>query len=398
MSHVNPFSSGSGQVQRVYNSLVALAEDWNTITVYTLNADKSDHRKLNEVLTLNPGVKVVYLKSPSALKVLNPVFHLLPYLGLGKSSNWVLPFIFKQLDKKTFDNYDCVLFEYWHLYRLARKIRSGKLKVVCDTHNILLGSFREYIATKRLPRFYKKYLINNYRKLEFNKALNGSFDELIAINKEEETILKNEFPRVKVFYCPMGVKLPEIIPAHNFKTSANPNTIVYYGGLANPRNTNAAIEVYRSLNGKSLSEKSNLVYKIIGSGAPKVLTDLAVSNEWVKVPGYVEDLSSILSDVDLAVIPFEGKYGFRSRLIELMYYGIPVLTTEDAIWGMGFTPGIDIFIFHPNENLGDKIMQLLNDEPSRQMISTNAKTRVQNEFTFDATYRELSQELKRLIA
>ena len=83
----------------------------------------------------------------------------------------------------------------------------------------------------------------------------------------------------------------------------------------------------------------------------------------MKVPGYVEDLSSILSDVDLAVIPFEGKYGFRSRLIELMYYGIPVLTTEDAIWGMGFTPGIDIFIFHPNENLGDKIMQLLNDEP-----------------------------------
>ena len=398
MSHVNPFSSGSGQVQRVYNSLVALAEDWNTITVYTLNADKSDHRKLNEVLTLNPGVKVVYLKSPSALKVLNPVFHLLPYLGLGKSSNWVLPFIFKQLDKKTFDNYDCVLFEYWHLYRLARKIRSGKLKVVCDTHNILLGSFREYIAAKPLPGFYKKYLINNYRKLEFNKALSGSFDELVAINREEETILKNEFPGVKVFYCPMGVKLPYLIPAHNNNKPTNLNTIVYYGGLANPRNTNAAIEVYRSLNGKSLSEKSNLVYKIIGSGAPKVLTDLAVSNEWVKVPGYVEDLSSILSDVDLAVIPFEGKYGFRSRLIELMYYGIPVLTTEDAIWGMGFTPGIDIFIFHPNENLGDKIMQLLNDEPSRQMISTNAKTRVQNEFTFDATYRELSQELKRLIA
>jgi hypothetical protein len=32
------------------------------------------------------------------------------------------------------------------------------------------------------------------------------------------------------------------------------------------------------------------------------------------------------------------------------------------------------------------------------MISANAKSRVQKEFTFDATYRELSRELKQLIA
>ena len=81
-----------------------------------------------------------------------------------------------------------------------------------------------------------------------------------------------------------------------------------------------------------------------------------------------------------------------------MYYGIPVLTTEDAIWGMGFTPGVDIFIYHSHESLKDRIMKILNDEPGRKMISANAKLLVQKEFTFDATYRKLSRELKQLIA
>jgi glycosyltransferase involved in cell wall biosynthesis len=398
VSHVNPFSTGSGQVQRVFNSLIALAEDWDSVTIYTLNAGKSVPGKLNEVHSINPKVKVIYLKPPSLLKVLNPVFHFLPYLGFGKASNWILPYIFNQLDKKDFDNFDCVLFEYWHLYKLARKIRSEKLKVVCDTHNILLGSFREYIGSKPLPGFYKNYLINRYKKLEFKTALSRSFDELIAINREEEAILKIEFPGIPIFYCPMGVKLPALTLANNGSTSKNIYTVAYYGGLGNPRNASAAMDVFKALDESVLNKKGNLVYKIIGSGTPKILSDLAISNSWVKVPGYVEDLSSVLSDVDLAVIPFEGKYGFRSRLIELMHYGIPVLTTDDAIWGMGFTPGFDILIYRPKENLTDKIMEVLNDYDKRKKIVANAKSRIQKEFTFEATYKELSRELKELIA
>ena len=98
VTHVNPFSSGSGQIQRVFNSLLAIAKDWDKISVYTLHPEQSNPGKLQEVININTSVKVVYLKLPALLPVLKPVFYLLPYLGFGKSSNWILPFIFRQLD------------------------------------------------------------------------------------------------------------------------------------------------------------------------------------------------------------------------------------------------------------------------------------------------------------
>ena len=395
VSHVNPFSSGSGQVQRVYNTLLALALDWNRIIIYTLEAKQSNPERENRIIQLNPGVQIKYLQQSSWLKLLKPVFYFLPYLGFGKPSNWILPFIFKQLVKQDFKQYDCVLFEYWYLYKLAGKIKSPETMVVCDTHNILLGSFKEYIWSKKLPAFYKKYLVNRYRYLEFNKALKNSFDALIAINKEEEAIYKNQFPGKKILYCPMGVKLPAYFPAKIDKPKGS-YTVAYYGGLSNPRNTAAAIQVYTALIKSSQFENKNFAYKIIGSNPPKVLSNLVLSNPAITLTGFVEDLSTVLSDVDLAVIPFEGKFGFRSRIIELMYFGIPVLTSPDAVWGMGFTAGVNIFNYNPGDDIANEIMRLLNDRDNRERVACNAKKYVEQEFTFEATYKNLSKELKQL--
>ncbi|MEP6616503.1 MAG: glycosyltransferase family 4 protein [Ginsengibacter sp.] len=397
ITHVNPFASGSGQIQRVYNTLLAIAADWDTITVYTLAHDLERKEKVQQLLAVNPSLRVVYLKQPRMLNLLKPAFHLLPYLGFGKPSNWIIPFIFRQLDVNLFSSCNCVLFEYWHLYKLAVKIKSRNIKVVCDTHNILLGSFKEYIAKKKLPASYKRYLVNSYRRLEFKKAL-GSFNALIAINKEEEAIYKKEFPANQIIYCPMGVKLAKSSFLQHSNGAGKYFTVVYYGGLGNPRNSRAALEVYSALFESSTLAKLPLIYKILGSDPPRQLTDLSLANSSVKVPGFVEDLSTALSGVDLAVIPFEGKYGFRSRLIELMYYGIPVLTTRDAVWGMGFNSGTDIFIYEPGDNLQEIIIELLNDTDKRKLVSQNAKAKVEKEFTFETTYGKLSGELKKMTA
>ncbi len=398
VSHVNPFSSGSGQVQRVYNSLLAIAADWEHVTLYTLEKNSSNPERLQEVLAINISVQVIYLTYPESLPLLKPLFHFLPNLGFGKPSNWILPYIFNQLNKDIFSKYHCVLFEYWHLYKLAAKIKSTNTKVVCDTHNILLGSFKEYIAAKKwAPQLYKKFLISRYANLEFKQALSKSFDALIAINKEEEAIFKSEFPNKKIIYTPMGIKLPEFIPHQNLQKPSNTYTIVYYGGLGNPRNATAALEVYRAIFESTHFNDFVVTYKIIGSNPPKQLTDLSASNPRVSVVGYVENLADALSGADLAVIPFEGKFGFRSRLIELMYYGIPVLTTDDAVWGMGLTAGSNIFIYKQGENLDEKIIELLNNNSERNRIAGNAKTLVAQEFTFEATYTKLSQELKNLV-
>jgi glycosyltransferase involved in cell wall biosynthesis len=391
-SSVNPFAEGSGQIQRVYNSLLALAKEWDTITLITINKNTSKQNRVDEVLGINPSIKTVYLDYPFRLKILSQFFKILPYLGFGKLSNWELPVIFNQYKTNEEEKVDAVLFEYWHLYKLARSYKSKGIPVFCDTHNILLGSYKEYISEKKnLPAFYKNYLIRRYENLEFNIALAPSFDVIIAINKEEEKVYKSQFPTKRILYAPMGIKYPVKQYLTNSVATNNTPSFIYYGGLSNRRNVQSAIQVYTSLleiNGLDFT------YTIIGSNPSEDLYQIATKDPRVKVTGYVDQLESALQGHTLAIIPFEGKYGFRSRIIELMYYGVPVLTTEDGVWGMGFQSGIDILLFNSSDSLSLKIEQAIKDPEKLVRIALNAQNKVEQEFSFEATYQKLAKEIK----
>lgn len=392
VSHVNPFSSGSGQVERVFNTLIALALVWDNITLYTTNEYKSDKRKIDYVTNLNKNLKIKYVENNKPSLIVSIYFKIMPYLGFGKESNFSIPFIFNKIQNEL-ALYDVVLFEYWHLYKLSKKLREKGIYTICDTHNVLLNSYKQFITNKKwLPQIYKFFLINKYERLEFGMALKDSFDMLIAINKEEEKIFKIKFPKQKVYYFPMGIKLKECNLKNERLATKENYTILYYGGLGSERNLNACLEVIDAL--KSINSLS-IKLKIIGSNPPIFLKKYVSRNDDVTLYGYVENLEHEFQDIDLAVIPFEGKYGFRSRLIEIIHFGIPILTTKDGVWGMGFTNSMDIILYE--NNLSKNIESALIDYNLRQNVIVNAKKKIEQEFTFEKTYLKFSSDLIEII-
>lgn len=391
VSHVNPFSKGSGQIERVHNTLLALASEWNEITLYTLHENLSSPKKIENLKAINSGVKIIYLNDKKPNLLLAFLFKLLPYLGYGKDSNFSIPFLFNGIEKELENNFDVVLFEYWHLHKMAQRLKEKGLFIICDTHNILLNSYKEFVGLKlRIPNFYKRFLINRYEKLEFEVALKNSFNLLIAINKEEEEIFKKRYPKRLIYYFPMGIKLTPFLI--NEKKNKKEFSILYYGGLSSERNYKAAIQVMDAL---SSIKEVDVSLKIIGSNPPVFLKEKADKNSNVTLLGFVEDLSFAFQNIDLAVIPFEGKYGFRSRLIELMHYGIPVLTTNDAVWGMGFEHNLNIIIY--KDDLPFAIKNSLNDYNLRNRVAVNAKKKIEEEFTFETTYQKFAFDLHKII-
>jgi glycosyltransferase involved in cell wall biosynthesis len=390
VTHVNPFSKGSGQVQRVFNMVQALSADFD-VEIFTMNELISDKKRIQIIKDINPNIKIYYVKSSNASFLFSMIFQFLPFLGFGKKSNWVLPMIFRNLPLNYLNTFDLIIFEYWHLYKLAKKLRNNGKKVICDTHNILLGSYIEWISKKTyLPKFWRQYLIHRYTKFEFETALEIGFDELIAINHEEYKILKDKFPKKTIHYCPMGVKLTS--NQYTTEKEYKGDKIVYYGGLGNPKNeldARKVIDLYRNLK----LVYHDLTLKIIGSNPSKELLNYIDNDFNIVLTGYVEDLEFCLSDIDLAVIPFNGKYGFRSRLIELMYYNIPIITSSDAIWGMGFTNNKDIMIYSDLDLLESEVKSMIQDKFKLQKIAASAKEKVISEYSFEATYAAFSNKM-----
>lgn len=395
VTHVNPFYVGSGQVQRVYNTLLAVAETWDLITIYTCNEQITLQHRVTALHEINSNIEIIYAKAPFYLKYISPLFHLFFYLGFGKASNWQLPIIFKNIQSDLLHKkHQKIIFEYWHLYDLAAKVKSKNNLVICDTHDILSNAYVEHLNTINwMPAFYKNFLLTRYKRLEFEVALQ-KFDMLIAINKKEEEFFLAKFPNKKIYFCPMGVKFPKLDSQiknkfkkkHTFK-------IIYYGGLGSSKNANDALKVFEVVKELNIKNNNSIKYVIVGSNPSKSFLDILNEDKNVEVVGFVEDLSTVFEDIDLAVIPFTGKYGFRSRLIELMFYGVPILTTNDSVWGMGFEHNKNIFIYENDNNLSDDLMQLLNDYVVRSAIVCNAKIKVNEEFTFESSYLKLAQDL-----
>jgi glycosyltransferase involved in cell wall biosynthesis len=91
--------------------------------------------------------------------------------------------------------------------------------------------------------------------------------------------------------------------------------------------------------------------------------------------------------------PWRGTYGFRSRLIEVMAVGIPVVATPDAVYGMGLTDGEGLLLAEQDAALSNYAVILERDCAWAQKQSRLARQQVEAKFSFAATYEALAEAL-----
>ena len=78
-----------------------------------------------------------------------------------------------------------------------------------------------------------------------------------------------------------------------------------------------------------------------------------------------------------------------------MHYEIPILTTEDAIWGMGFKDKENVLISH---SVWEKDIQIaLQEVHLRTQIAKSAKNKIEEEFTFEKTYLKFASDLIQMV-
>lgn len=101
--------------------------------------------------------------------------------------------------------------------------------------------------------------------------------------------------------------------------------------------------------------------------------------------------------MSLVLCPWQGKFGFRSRLIEVMALGVPVVATPDAVFGMGLEEGQGLLLAETDADLGQICLNLLADGQGLCRHSRLARQQVEAKFSFPATYGALSQRLQQMV-
>jgi glycosyltransferase involved in cell wall biosynthesis len=396
VSAVYPFPRNSGQQQRVYYKLRALRDNFHiSFLTYAGPAEVANvtDRLLDscdEAIVL-PSLYLKNLFSRLWYRFWGGLYIL--FTGL-KLSNYVVGRVelasqrlINALDGRDFD---CVLFEYWHTYGTARMFKERRVYTILDMHDILWRSYaRQLDLWKGLPTGLKNWRVRQYQRRE--EAAWNDYSALIAINRDELDYSRQKVSTdVDLLYAPMGTDIS--LWPYSWNPADSPRRVAYYASLGSAHNQQDALLCYREIMPVIWQTFPDVELWIVGSNPPAFIKNLE-RDPRVHVTGFVETPQDILLTMSLVLCPWSGTYGFRSRVVEVMALGVPVVASDEAVHGMGFTIKKGIVTCASTSDMAAQGLQLLADPIGLESQSRDARKQVEEKFSYEATYKQFVREL-----
>ena len=395
LSHALPFPMSSGQALRISYMLASLRERFHvTFGTVAPEEERVDvTRQLRE--RCDEAVVLPALYPSSRVARIPHQLRGMAYqarTGLRRSNHVISRIEFTPERVEAIvgkASFDAVLYEYWHAAPSLSVFRKLGIPTILDMHNVL---WRAYEAEMKLepgiPAFLRNRLVNQYRRHE--EAAWRDFDALVAINRDEFDYTRATVqPSKQVFYTPMGVDL-ERWP-YGWKPASGPR-VAYYGGMGAKRNQEGALRVLRCVMPAVWQRFPNAEFWIVGGGPPESIRALT-SNPLIKVSGFVKDLPPLLATMSVVVCPFDGTYGFRSRMVEVLAIGVPSVCTPDAVAGMELVERRAVLPAVSDEELAQQTVQLLTSAAASEHQSLHGRRTVEDLFSVQNTYQRFAGDL-----
>jgi glycosyltransferase involved in cell wall biosynthesis len=282
------------------------------------------------------------------------------------------------------NSYDIIQLEYWYQGLILPRIPKGILKVI-DTHNVLFE--KRMLEMNMLEHStWSEKLVKKYKTLEMQAYQNA--DILISISPLDYQFFTSRFLQKKHIIIPTGQDLKKFM---EYSTPVPEEDIVlFYGSMGGEQNTHAFWRLFERIFPRIKSKIPAVKLLVVGANPPKNIMALN-KLDYVNIVGYVEDLSLALSKAKIMILPMEISGGFRSRVVEVMALGIPIIGTSNALDNIGFENKKHGFIADSDEEMAQIAINLLSDDKIRVETGENCKQFCFENFSIEATYDKLAQ-------
>jgi glycosyltransferase involved in cell wall biosynthesis len=393
ISHVAPFPGHAGQQQRVRYKLRALRSAFHITALSFAVPGREDviakhwRDHVDDVIIL-PSI----VQRNQASRVFHKAAAIVYAAVTGlRQSNYVIgnvelsPRRVKEALRER--SFDLALFEYWHSHASVAAVRAAGIPSVLDMHDIIWQARARQLEW----RCCAGLRVRRYRERE--EAAWREYDALIAINGKEEEYVRAAIPGMPVFLAPMGTDLAAW--PNRFEPAAPPR-IGFYGSMGSAVNRDSALRCVRSIMPIVWERRPDAQFWIIGANPNEELLALQKDRR-ITVTDYIPDPGIILGSLTAVLCPWNGTYGFRSRLVEVMATGVPVVASPDAVHGMNAAIGEGLLLDEDDAGLARHCLDLIVDAQYLNEQSTLARRQAEQRFGFESTYGTLAGELLSLV-
>jgi glycosyltransferase involved in cell wall biosynthesis len=376
----------------VYRMVKRLSRDHIVDIATTVRNDQelSESRKhLGEICNtfypitpINPETSILKRKLRGAQFWFNHQFFHIPHYYFYAGHNTVMRQIQNIVER---NKYDIIQAEYWYMGQLFAHINANIFKVI-DTHDVLFDKKAQeahHLYGEKPPSSKLKEL-KKYKQLEIEHLKLA--DLIIAVSSSDLKMFSDLNLGNQSILVYIGQDMEYF---RDQSSTPKENVVLFYGSMGGKHNINAFFRFWEHIYPVIKRQIPDLRLLVVGSSPPDSIMKLD-DGKTINVTGYVEDVRDYLSTAKVAVIPLDVAAGFRSRTIETMAMGIPIVGTHKALDSIEMEHGRHGFISENNADMANYIVELLRNDSLLTSMAKECRSFVEAKYSIDATIGKLS--------
>lgn len=248
-------------------------------------------------------------------------------------------------------------------------------KILTEVGNIPEVHREAYKIEKNILKKLNKLLLysiaKNYEK-DYEK-----FDACITVTKQQKDKLESHLSNLSISVIPFGINTDS---ESEFFEEDFPS-LLFLGTLSSVFNQQSVLYLYKEIYPLIKGKIPDTKLYIVGKNPSKEILKLTTDDS-VIVTGYVKDVRPYLARASVITLPVHG-FGIKTRLLEVMAMGKPVVVSSAATHGLDATPEENIIIADDPKEFAERVVELLNDEALRKRIGANARNLMKEKYSWE---------------
>jgi glycosyltransferase involved in cell wall biosynthesis len=285
--------------------------------------------------------------------------------------------------------------------RLVATLTLNRIPVVYSAHNVECNMITESFAKD--PKYTKleRLVVPAYIKVLERFACRHLTQHIVAVSEEDKNIFVSRYnlPAEKVTVIPSGCHISPL-PNKESKESAKKGLgidldkiVIFFHGLFSWPPNKDAFDLIESYIAPRFSEiNESVVFILGGTGVP------VFERDNIKSLGFIEDLDEALVAADIAIVPIVRGAGTRTKILDYLGMGLPIVSTRKGIEGINAMNGEEALITDEvDEEFIELTARLVNSVQERERIGTNAYRLADREYNWHRIGDRLCQLYQHLV-
>jgi len=272
------------------------------------------------------------------------------------------------------NDYDAVhLFGGIHVYEFYHLVKNHNALVMpYDSYALYLRRIANRVPMNLLHRI-RWWIAHQYEGFMF-----APFDKAIVLAQPDYDEVHQANPQTRLHIVPNGVNTDDFKPRDIERDEA---TLLFVGNYEYPPNLEAAFILVNAILPQVRHKIPHAKLQLVGNAPPPELQALA--SEYIEITGRVPDVKDYLAQATVMVSPLQVGSGMKTKVLEAMSMGMPMVATPLSVDGIAVTDGVHTWV-RDKDGMPSAIIDLINDKQMQAQFSHESRALIEAQYSWRA--------------